>query len=557
MAKEVGKTLATEKAPSSMDYFYFWTSSDQILNPFDVVRVEHLKESVTFGVVEEITHITDSASFMTDYISNDFGNLDVESPTMRVGMNYVKARVIDNSRGIYNPVLDGRKVTLATVDEIIRALGLASVKNPIPCGYVEMYSGMDENDRIRLPVNFDSRYLIGPEGAHLNISGISGLAAKTSYAMFLMKAIQEEEMRPPVKNNQGGVAFVLFNVKGCDLLAIDETNSFETKEEEERTRILWKELNVEPEPFKHVHYYYPYATSNSGSTYLEPERVKENLNRNKASLFQYVYEEDKENLDLMFASVDDSTQTMDAILNMIMTGQGKFGKIKGWKNFLDEVSNMAQSVGGGSKEITVQSWRKFARILNRTVKNNPLFGFRGHGVVRLKDELSNIRRNEVHVIDIARLDDVMQTFVFGDVIRALYEKQLGQNNSEENEAAPSKIIVFVDELNKYASSDTPKSSPILRQVLDIAERGRSLGIVMFGAEQFKSAVHDRVTGNCSTLVYGRTNEIELAKSEYKFISQVYKNMMPRLKQGEYIVQNPIFRSLLKINVPKPIYYQFK
>lgn len=38
----------------------------------------------------------------------------------------------------------------------------------------------------------DSRFLIGPEGAHLNISGISGLAAKTSYAMFLLKAIQDK-----------------------------------------------------------------------------------------------------------------------------------------------------------------------------------------------------------------------------------------------------------------------------------------------------------------------------------------------------------------------------
>lgn len=49
-------------------------------------------------------------------------------------------------------------------------------------------------------------------------------------------------------------------------------------------------------------------------------------------------------------------------------------------------------------------------------------------------------------------------------------------------------MIFIDELNKYASQDTPKSSPILHQVLDIAERGRSLGIVLFSAEQFRSSV---------------------------------------------------------------------
>lgn len=118
-------------------------------------------------------------------------------------------------------------------------------------------------------------------------------------------------------------------------------------------------------------------------------------------------------------------------------------------------------------------------------------------------------------------------------------------------------MIFIDELNKYASQDTPKSSPILHQVLDIAERGRSLGIVLFSAEQFRSAIHSRVTGNCSTHAYGRTNAIEIAKPDYKFVPSVYKNMMTRLKQGEYIVQNPIFRSLLSIKFPEPIYKQYK
>ena len=97
----------------------------------------------------------------------------------------------------------------------------------------------------------------------------------------------------------------------------------------------------------------------------------------------------------------------------------------------------------------------------------------------------------------------------------------------------------------------------MQQVLDVAERGRSLGVILFAAEQFRSAIHDRVTGNCSTHAYGRTNSIEVTKSDYKSIPAVYKTMMTRLKQGEYIIQNPIFHSLLNIKFPKPIYKQFK
>ena len=66
----------------------------------------------------------------------------------------------------------------------------------------------------------------------------------------------------------------------------------------------------------------------------------------------------------------------------------------------------------------------------------------------------------------------------------------------------------------------------------VAERGRSLGIILFAAEQFKSNIHTRVTGNCSTFAFGRTNAIEIAKNDYSFIPSVYKSMMSRLKQGE-------------------------
>lgn len=36
---------------------------------------------------------------------------------------------------------------------------------------------------------------------------------------------------------------------------------------------------------------------------------------------------DKENLDLMFANIDDSTQTMESIISYIMSGQGRFNHV--------------------------------------------------------------------------------------------------------------------------------------------------------------------------------------------------------------------------------------
>lgn len=210
MNKIIGKVIATEKNPSTIDSFYFWTKPDLILNPFDVVKVEHVNHSITYGQIEEISHITDTASFLADFISNDFGDLSAQGNTYRVGMNYVKVSVIGNTNNIYIPVTNGCSVELADEKEISVALGLDNMKSPVICGFLDMYEGQPES--VRLPVKMDSRFLIGPEGAHLNISGISGLAAKTSYAMFLLKAIQDRYLFD--SNSDNDVAFVLFNVKG-------------------------------------------------------------------------------------------------------------------------------------------------------------------------------------------------------------------------------------------------------------------------------------------------------------------------------------------------------
>ncbi len=559
----IGRVLATEKVPTTIDNFGFWTNPTLILNPFDIVKVEHVNGSYSYGMIEDISHITDAASFLTNYISSDFGDVAVESPTMRVGMNYVQAKVVCNTKNIYIPCQSNAKVYLATAEEIEFALGLKNIRNPLVCGYLEMYEGTAGCEKVTLPVRLNSKFIIGPEGAHLNISGISGLAAKTSYAMFLMKAIQDRFLNDNEEDDS--VAFVMFNVKGRDLLTIDQPNDYSDENNPEKAKsensALYEKLGLSAEPFRNVTYYYPYSTAKYWNTYLKPEEVDDNIKKKKAKKYKYIYQDDRNNLDLLFSNIDDSTQTMDAIINYIMTGQGQFGQVKDWQEFLEAIKGKCNAGGTTDKEIPIVSWRKFYRIVNKAINDKTAIFARAvdesKAETRLGDSLKYIKKNQVHVIDIAKLSEDKQAYVFGDAVRTLYNLQLGEYNGDEGVMPPSRIIIFIDELNKYASKDTPRNSPILQQILDVAERGRSLGVVLFAAEQFRSAIHDRVTGNCSTHAYGRTNSIEVGKSDYKSVPSVYKTMMTRLDQGEYIVQNPVFRSLLHIKFPKPIYKQVK
>lgn len=93
----IGRVLATEKKPTTIDDFTFWTAPELILNPFDIVKVQHVNNLFSYGVIEDIAHITDAASFLTNFISSDFGDVSAEGNTLRVGMNYVTAKVVCNT----------------------------------------------------------------------------------------------------------------------------------------------------------------------------------------------------------------------------------------------------------------------------------------------------------------------------------------------------------------------------------------------------------------------------------------------------------------------------
>lgn len=574
MNKLIGRIVATEKKPTTMDEFTFWTNSDLKLNSFDIIKVKHIDNSYSFGVIKNISHLTDAQSFLTGFISNDFGDINIEAPTLRISMNCVEATIIYNDKNIYTPVHNDAPVYLASAEEVTVALGLKNVLNPLVCGKINMYEGSE--DEFPIKVNLNAKFLLGPEGAHLNISGISGLAAKTSYAMFLIKSAQEHFMR----EKEESVAYVIFNVKGKDLMAIHEPNDFnedsENTPEEIRKKTVaeYKAIGLTGKPFDNVKYYIPYTAQNSNktSTYLSKCDIEEYKNQGILKKFKYTYEDDSESIEMLFADIDDPQQTMESIISKIVDSKDNdFEGVKDWQEFLDKVNELAsvqkkdEKTGKKSirisNEISVLSWRKFKRIINKAIKNDEMFANRteeSKGECRLADAVKDITANDIMVIDVAKLSEDKQAFVFGDTLRTIYNLKLGEYDDElENHEIPDSIVIFIDELNKYASKDTPKNSPILRELLDVTERGRSLGVVLFGAEQFRSNIHARVTGNCSTHAYGRTNNIETGTNDYKSLPTTYKNMLTRLKQGEYLIQNPIFRSLLKITFPKPIYKQFK
>lgn len=124
----IGRVLATEKRPTTIDDFTFWTDPQLILNPFDIVKVQHVNNSYSYGVIEDIAHITDAASFLTNFISSDFGDVNAEENTLRVGMNYVTAKVVCNTNNIYIPLQSNANIVCNICGERLK------IKQSVPDG---------------------------------------------------------------------------------------------------------------------------------------------------------------------------------------------------------------------------------------------------------------------------------------------------------------------------------------------------------------------------------------------------------------------------------------
>jgi hypothetical protein len=504
--------------------------------------------------VTNIRHLTDAAGHLSNYISNDFGELLDEPNTPRQGTNVADVAVLSNDAEIYMPVQSEARVRFADEAGIHNALGIDTMAEKekregrrvrIPAGLIQMSNGS------RAVAYLDVDYVLGPEAGHVNISGISGLATKTSYIMFLIQSILQTV-------GDENIATILLNVKYDDLLHIDQPRALLPEEYE-----LWECMGLRAEPFPtgRVHYILPWGKNTA--TTGRPNSFGEDLPPHDT--YAYALRETAEKLDLLFSHVPDPWDTLGALIGEISQGianrESKWEDIHTWDDLLTKPPLVDKGMPVKFGNIAASSVGRFLRILRRTVKTRQTGIFVPELSTRqttIEKAIGHIRGGHTYVIDIAKLTDIEQTLVFGDVLRTIYGLYSGEGIlEEEDEPLPEKVIVFVDELNKYAPArgETIGSTPILDQVLDIAERGRSFGLILFSAEQFLSAVHPRVTGNAATKILGRTDSAEINQNNYRFLDNEIKMHLTRLNKGELILSHPIYRQPVKIKFPRPSYRQ--
>ena len=115
------------------------------------------------------------------------------------------------------------------------------------------------HDQDHQPIVADFAFVNGEKGGHVSISGVSGVATKTSYALFLLYMLFEtEEGRRLLGHNAANTRSIVFNVKGEDLLHLDRPNA--KLGQIDGALDGWKALGVDsPGPFKRVRLFAPRA----------------------------------------------------------------------------------------------------------------------------------------------------------------------------------------------------------------------------------------------------------------------------------------------------------
>jgi len=393
-------------------------------------------------------------------------------------------------------------------------------------------------------VYLDADFLLGPEAAHLNITGVSGLATKTSLVEFLLASMFQH-----MPESKGSVAAVCFNVKGPDLLFLDQPGDLD-----EADLSMYDKLGIPARPFDDVRYYAPYRADGWN---LNTLRSHTDLVDNVKPLRWGLKEV------MQFSEVlltrDDLDAKADALIDFIRDRvlDQMFGPSTGQTVMRDHLVRTFQELEGWFDDVLLtceqsgsDRWMTHHTATIRKVRNR-LNGIvsRAHGLVVNDDAVSDLpwgafEDRAVYVIDVANVEPEAQDLVFARVVSKLRE------GLESGTLGVNHVVVFADELNKYAPSDGPDTY-VRKMLLDISERGRYLGLVLFGAQQFRSQVHRRVVGNCGSAVYGRMDMDELATPGYSVLSPATKTKLASLPKGDLMVRHPHFTQPIFVRFPRP------
>jgi hypothetical protein len=502
-----------------------------------------------FGMVDIIRAKHQGSTFDSDVVEADRG-LPVELSIAA----HVKVTRLDPE--YYYPPLPGDSVRVVSGDEYARALFMDKMERKFPLG-------LSLSRKEVVYGNLD--FLNGRKGAHINISGVSGIATKTTYTTFLLHSL----LHCDALNDPANTHAIIFNVKGEDLLFLDKKNNTLTPQD----LTEYEKLGLPPDPFDSVQFYVPPTEAPRGP--LMP-RVGSRRADEVTAYFWTVRSFCRDKLlRYLFADAGEDSSLLSTLVYQVERrlseaaeeadkkgpGPGIFLRTERKKSksekseeaeesaeaeeresrdfpaLMKAIESIAESTGQASGTVSAFMRRLYG------LEDKVSYIIRDPGDADPARHLINWRNSQVTVVSLTGLYEIGKSFVVGSVLQQI------QREKEATGSAEPLCFIVVDELNRYAPRDG--WSPIRDRLLEIAERGRSSGTILIGAQQTASEVERRIVANPAFRIVGRLDAAEAERAEYGFLPPTLRQRATILTSGRMIVSQPDIPTPVPVCFPMP------
>jgi len=552
MSDSVGRVVGSRH--TSTREFRVIVADDHYLQLDDLVVVETEvpgRGTVrTYGVVTESEAIFEGAAYESDTV-----RIAAEGSMPGAKVRSAEVAVTRVDPEVWVAPDPGGPVARASGDARAKALYTDEMGRPLPIGL-----GRDGE-----PMFVDLDFFDGRKGGHMSISGISGVATKTSFALFFLRMLTASP--EIVGEAAANLRIVVFNVKGEDLLWLDKPNRYFTEE----AAGAWRRLGVDPQPFPSVSLWAPPRPRSADVV------VPDVAGRQDVEVFAWTVREfvDEGLLRFLFTDASDLRNQVSFVAERVegqlrryavdVAGRpgavvlrdpaterhrpGELAVPATGERVIDDLASLAEAIGEfvdpehdepdtrWTGRVQAGTAAAFMRRMHAAVMRL------GHLVRAGESRRIDRSRAQVTVVGIQSLHEHAQRFVVGALLaEAFAEKE------QTGRRLPLSVVVL-DELNKYAPREG--SSPIKDMLVDIAQRGRSLGVLLVGAQQTASRVAPEVLENAAVRVAGRLDAAEAERGEYGWMLPSTRARARLLKPGTMVVSQPAIPVPLVVDFPFP------
>lgn len=533
----IGRIGAPPQQEATSEQFYFWIPPDVLVEKTQLVTCNSQigeQEIRFYAIVDEVYRRSRKRNMDGEVDEHD-SDLTYESAFDSDGITYASASILRAEPPVLTPPRERSNVLLGGEDEAVTAYGYEEMARPMTVGRLRNggsnYAGL---------AKIDLAYLLGDNGGHLNVTGMAGVGTKSSFLLTIVKLLFYEA-QPQFGREPLYVVPIVFNVKGEDLMWIDQPNrDFKEKHEED-----WDALGIQPTPFKEAEFYAPTEPGSAGAPTIDGCNAKTyswSLSDVLAGeLFSYLF------------SGDDTSPMMMALVYEIVAFFTKpDGKqlrpeapAQTWKELLTWIREQA-AMKDGARDVKMHqtgTWRAvYRRLWDILAEGESIFPKEAHSGQPLK--VTRDKTSPPQVIDIHDLSASLKRFVVAAVVKQVVAARTGRHAIRG-----LRYILVLDELNRFAPRNNTDS--ITRLLESVASEMRSQGIILLGAQQLASQVSTKILENTAIRVLGRTGPAELQDKVWQAWDNSARRQASVLRPEEKLIIQPTFRQPMFIKVPFP------